>query len=175
VADHDAESGQRRALCAGEHAFRHAIDELSQHMRVQRGDDAVRGLEALTALEFEPDRAAARGQDFADFGIAAHLTAVVLDATDQRLAEPAAAAHRLGDAEAVHEPGHQEHAESGTQFVRSLQVLTDQPQQPDLDVLALEALIRDLQRAALHGLENLAAFIGLIHHGEEGPHGIGGA
>src|ERR1700729_974949 len=110
-------------------------------MRVQRRNDTVPGLELLAALELEPDRAAARGQHFADLGIAAHFTAVVLDATDQRLAELSAAAHRLGNAEAVHEPWHQEHAESGAQLVRSLQIFTDQPQQPDLDVLALEALI----------------------------------
>jgi len=117
-----------RALCAGEHAFRHANRRtVAAHAGAARAMTPSVALKRSPLLSSSPDRAAARGQDFADFGIAAHLTAVVLDATDQRLAEPAAAAHRLGDAEAVHEPGHQEHAESGTQFVRSLQVLTDQP------------------------------------------------
>src|ERR1700686_1723369 len=150
VAHHEAEGRQRRAFGPLQHGFGHAVDEFSQNMRMNGADHGVPRLTLLTAAEFHPDRAARRGQHRANLGVAAHLSAVVLDAPDQLLPELAAAADRLRDAESMHQTRHQEHAKARSELVRQLQVLAHQPQQPDLYLLALEPVVGDLQRTALH-------------------------
>ncbi len=91
----------------------------------------------------------------------------MLDTAHQRLREFAAAADRLRHAEAVHQTRHEVQAEPGTELIRHLQVLRHQAQQPHLDLFALERLVGDLERAALHGVQYLAALLVAIQHRHE--------
>ena len=163
---------KRYVLGALENGFRHAVDELAQHVRMNGADDTVVGKTAFTRGQLEPARPARIHDHPRNLRVTANLAAVVLDATHQCVRQLARTADRLRDAEGVHDSGHQECAHAGTEFVRHLQVLGNHPHNVQFHQLAFEEPVHHVERAARHDVEQETTFVALIHHrGERAERG----
>ena len=143
------------------------LDEGGEAVRVDGADHRVTSPELLAVGHPQAHGAAALDQHLRHLGIEAELAAIGLDALDQRVSQPAAAADRLRHPVGVDDARHQVDAHAGAQLVGELQVLGDQLQQVDLDPVVLEQVVDDVEGGAAHRVQDLAALVGAVEHGHE--------
>src|SRR5690606_34173539 len=101
--------------------------------------------------------------DSVDGGVVLYLSAVLLDARDQRVRERARAADRHADAVSLEEADEHERAEARGLLVRRHEVLARDAREVHADLVVLEEIAEEIVRAHLHVAPELAALAALVH------------
>ena len=132
-------------------------------------DDGVLGREAAAVDRFDPGGAAVGDLDARHIGIGDDFAAVVADAGDEGIGQPARAAARHAEAAAFEKAEEHVHTDGGGLFIGRHQVLAGHAREMHAHLLVLEQIAEQIVAAHLHDAPQLAALAALIEHG------IGGA
>ena len=141
---------------------------------MDRRDNGILGPEFFAFGGPQPHGPAAFDDHAVHFGVQPDLAAMILDTIDQGARQLAAAAFGKTDRVIMGHDDHDDHAQPRAHIIGELQNPFGRPfQDKDLEKVTFKQLIHDLQRAAIHQIQQTPPIFVALHHHHKGAHGHG--